>query len=60
MTLKRREFINLSALVAATGVVSTFGAGTSDKQPALSKESSDTIQSMINDVVPISVQEREG
>ncbi|MFM9911874.1 MAG: M24 family metallopeptidase [Chitinophagaceae bacterium] len=59
MGIKRRDFLNLSAMAAATGVVSAFSACTSDKQPAVSNESSGPIQSMIKDVVPISVQERE-
>ena len=53
MTLKRREFINLSTLAAATGVVSGFSSFTPPNKPT------GKLQSMTTDVEPISVKERE-
>src|SRR5450432_4121892 len=58
MTLKRRDFINLSAIVAATGIAGisscTANAQTKEKRSAMKD-----LQPMTKDVVPITVQERE-
>jgi Xaa-Pro dipeptidase len=59
MTLKRRDFVNLSALAAATGVLSTISSCKSYEQPAERKSASGDLQSMTTDVVPITVEERK-
>ncbi|MGB3155014.1 MAG: Xaa-Pro peptidase family protein [Chitinophagaceae bacterium] len=59
MTLKRREFINLSALAAATGVVATISSCQTKEQTKEKKLAIDTPQSMTADVQPISTKERE-
>ena len=58
MTLKRRDFINLSAIAAATGIagISSFTTNIQSKEK---KSAIDDLQSMTNDVVPITLQERE-
>ncbi|HRH47383.1 MAG TPA: Xaa-Pro peptidase family protein [Panacibacter sp.] len=59
MSLKRRDFISLSAVAAATGVVAGISSCSS---PDKSKETATTdnkLQPITADVVPISVQERE-
>lgn len=53
MSLKRRDFINLSALVAGTGIITGFRSSTGSN--ALFGD----LQSMTDDVVPISVEERK-
>jgi Xaa-Pro dipeptidase len=58
MSMKRRDFINLSAIAAAT----TVSAGISSCSNGQAKEKGspvDQLQSMTADVVPITVQERE-
>ena len=59
MTLKRRDFINLSAIAAATGVVSGISSCTANEQIKEKKSTLDNLQSMTADVVPISLKERE-
>jgi Xaa-Pro dipeptidase len=59
MTLKRREFINLSAIAAATGVVSGISSCTANEQTKEKKSTLGNLQSMTTDVVPISLKERE-
>ena len=59
MTLKRRDFINLSAVAAATGIAGISSC--TSNVPSKEKISGlDDLQSMTNDVVPITLQEREG
>ena len=58
MTLKRRDFISLTALAAAAGV--TTGFKTYVANPLKQKtDSNTTLKSIVADVVPISVSERE-
>lgn len=57
MTLKRRDFISLTALAAA-GVVSSFKSYPSVKL-AQTVDSNNFLKSLTADVVPISVSERE-
>ncbi len=59
MTLKRRDFINLSAIAAATGVVSGISSCTTDEQTKEKKSTPNDLQSMTADVMPITVKERE-
>ena len=54
MSLKRRDFINLSALAAGTGIITGFRSSTSKENNLLGD-----LKNMTDDVVPISVQERE-
>lgn len=60
MSLKRRDFLNLSMLAAGTGMV----AGISSCSPSQEKSSGDAdfdnMKSMTKDIVPITVEEREG
>ena len=55
MGLKRRDFINLSALAAGTGIITGFRSSTSEENKLLSGD----LQSMADDVVPISTEERK-
>jgi len=58
MSIKRRDFINLSALAAATSVVA--GINSCSNLQAKEKNSPlDELKSMTGDVVPIAQQERE-
>ena len=58
MTLKRRDFINLSAIAAATGIAGI--ASCTSNIPSNEKTSAmDDLQLMTHDVVPITLQERE-
>src|SRR5258706_4132661 len=59
MTLKRRDFINLSAIAAATGVVSGISSCRANEQTKEKKSAPDDIQSMTADVMPITVKQRE-
>ncbi len=59
MALKRRDFINLSAMAAATGVVSTLSSCKSNEESSEKKSATVDLKSMTSDVVPISVKERE-
>lgn len=59
MTLKRRDFINLTAMVAATGVVATISSCKTKEESREEKSSTDKLQSMTTDVQPISIKERE-
>lgn len=56
MSIQRRDFLQLTALTAATGVVTAFGScntGNANNKDATG------LTSMVKDVVPISVKERE-
>src|SRR6266487_1943660 len=57
MKLKRRDFINVSAL-AATGLAATMGACATDKKPE-EKDPLSGLKAMTDDVVPISLEERK-
>ena len=58
MSIKRRDFINLSAMAAATTVAA--GLGSCSNGQAKEKGSPvDELKSMTGDVVPINLQERE-
>ena len=59
MTIKRRDFINLSVIVAATGIGAGIGSCTSNAQTKEKRSVTDDLQSMTGDVVPITVKERE-
>jgi Xaa-Pro dipeptidase len=58
MSLKRRAFINLSALAAATSFVGIHSSKAANKFTAINKLP-DELQSISADVLPISVKERE-
>src|SRR4249919_173948 len=58
MKVKRRDFINLSALVAS-GVVTGISSCTSIEKANEEKIMSNELQSLTKDVVPISVEERK-
>ena len=59
MILKRRDFISLSAIAAATGATSGIVSCTSNAQAKEKTSATDELPSMTNDVVPITVKERE-
>jgi Xaa-Pro dipeptidase len=59
MTIKRRDFINLSAMAAATGLAAGISSCASKGQTKEKKLAMDALQSMTGDVVPITLQERE-
>jgi Xaa-Pro dipeptidase len=59
MTVKRRDFINLSAIAAATGIVAGISSCTSNGQTKEKRSATDHLQSMTGDAVPITVKERE-
>ena len=54
MGLKRRDFINLSALAAGTGIITGFRSKSNENKSLL-----DDLQSMTDDAVPISTAERK-
>lgn len=58
MTVKRRDFINLSA-ITATGIATGISFHSSNAQKKEKKSAMDDLQSMTGDIVPISVQERQ-
>jgi Xaa-Pro dipeptidase len=58
MSIKRRDFINLSAMAAATTVVAGISS-CSNGQAKEKKSPVDELKSMTGDVVPITVTERE-
>lgn len=59
MSLKRRDFINLSVLTAATGAVSTIGSCTAKETSNEKGSSLDDLQLMTADTKPISKDERK-
>jgi Xaa-Pro dipeptidase len=59
MKLKRREFISVSAIAAATGIATGISSCTSDNKKIEEKTSEDNIQPMTGDVVPITLDERK-
>ena len=58
MSIKRRDFINLSAIAAATSVMSGV-TSCSNGQAKEKKSAVDELQSMTGEVVPITLEERE-
>ncbi len=56
MSVKRRDFLQLSAMVAGTGIVTGFSSLTSKEKD---KKILADLQSMTDDVVPISIEERK-
>ena len=54
--MKRRDFINLTALVGTTGLVSGFR---SPEIPKINPGEINSLRSITNEIVPISVAERE-
>jgi Xaa-Pro dipeptidase len=58
MNLKRRDFINLSAITAATGIIAGISSSTSKEENKEKKPLSDN-QATTIDVVPITIKERE-
>ena len=59
MSLKRRDFINLSVLTAATGVVSTISSCNTKEASTEKASSLDDLRSMTTDIKPISTEERK-
>ncbi len=59
MKVKRRDFINLSAL-AAGSMVAGISACNTDEKSNEKKTAANDLQSMTGDVVPITVEERQG
>jgi len=59
MSLKRRDFISLSVLTAATGMVSTIPSCNTKETSNEKKSSLDNLQSMTADIKPISTEERK-
>jgi len=59
MSIKRSDFIKLSALTAATGFLATVNSCNTKEEVGKEKEKTTGLASMIKDVVPISVAERE-
>jgi len=58
MTLKRRDFISLSAIAAATGVVAGISSCSSPDKSKGAATTDDKLQPITADVLPISAQER--
>jgi Xaa-Pro dipeptidase len=56
MSLKRRDFINISALAAGTGIITGFRSSSKENS---GRSVLDDLANMTNDVVPITVQERK-
>jgi len=59
MTINRREFINLSAITTATGLVAGISSCASNDQVKETAPVKNDLQSMIAEVVPITVEERK-
>jgi Xaa-Pro dipeptidase len=57
MTLKRRDFINLSSIVVASSIVSSFSSCKSNEQKEPPKLN-ESMKLLTDDVVPISLEER--
>ena len=58
MTIKRRDFINLSSIALAAGVITGLNSCDSDHKKETTKSASSLIP-MTDDVVPITLSERE-
>jgi len=59
MAIKRRDFINLTAIATATGLATGIGSCTSNEQTKEKRSAIDDLQSMTKDVIPITVEERQ-
>ena len=59
MPLKRRDFINISAIAAATGIISGINSCNANEKQEEKNPPADKLQSMMEAVVPISVEERK-
>ncbi len=59
MSLKRRDFINISAMAAATGLVSGIGSCNTNEKQEAKNTPDNNLQSMIADVKPVSMEERK-
>ncbi len=59
MSIKRRDFIGLTATIAAAGVVTGFQSRAADKKQAITNSNA-ILQNITADVQPISVAERAG
>ena len=59
MTIKRRDFLNLSAIAAATGIATGISSCTANAQTKEKRPATDDLQSMTGDVIPITEKERE-
>ncbi len=57
MAIKRRDFINFTALTAATGVVAGITSFTSENKKVVQGEIN-TLKSMVDDALPITLAER--
>ncbi|HVY74402.1 MAG TPA: aminopeptidase P family N-terminal domain-containing protein, partial [Puia sp.] len=58
MTLKRRDFISLTGVTAASGLIAGFSSCSADRRKATAG-SSTALESMVGDVTPIALSERE-
>ncbi|MES2004425.1 MAG: Xaa-Pro peptidase family protein [Bacteroidota bacterium] len=59
MHLKRRDFIQLSALTAGTALVTGLQSCKTGTEKTTETSATDSLQSMTKDVVPITLQERQ-
>ena len=59
MPLKRRDFIQLGAAVAASGIATGFASCSTKEKNAEDKTASSVLKSMTADVIPISLEERK-
>jgi Xaa-Pro dipeptidase len=59
MNFKRRDFINLSATIAGTGLLAGFNACTPKEERADKKSLPGSLESMTTDIVPVTLGERE-
>jgi Xaa-Pro dipeptidase len=59
MNLKRRNFINLSAIAAGAGMITGFSSFSSTDKKTNIEKRLDRLKPMTSDVVPISIKERE-
>jgi Xaa-Pro dipeptidase len=58
MTVDRRKFISASAITAASGLLAGMSSCTSNNREKATTVAKDDLQSMITDVMPVTVQER--
>src|SRR4051812_26054322 len=59
MSLKRRDFIRLTAVNAAAGSAMIYGLSSFTSASAIKPSVLDNLKPMTSDIVPITVQERE-
>lgn len=60
MSLKRRDFLNLSMLAAGTGMVAGISSCSPGQEKSNGNSDFDNMKSMTKDIVPITLEEREG